>query len=617
MNNLARNQQGIALIAALSLMAVGAAVMMLLFMRTIDELQHGRDDTAIVQTLLVAQGGANIGISLLHADVREQLDDVASFRSDSTGSWSFGSSPSPDRMPTAASVASDLQTVASDLQPRIDAIVCGDRDFGTNSVLNLRIYVTNTACGLPLPPDTRLGDGHFVSGNRREYGGNQMYALPFVMVADGQVGEFRRRIVTQGEYQFEVGRRSFARYALFTDTHSAAGSSGRIWFTSDTLFDGPVHTNGNFNFYGRPWFGGPVTSAGQNNSGQRGAYAYDGGSGNFRTASSLEPGGNFPNMDQGSYENRPQFTGGVDWRSDYLALPDNAHDQRQLADDNGIRITREIRTLELYAADADGNRLPPNSTAPAAYQYVQTEVRYGSNWRTEYHRISPSGVLEHRPYGGSWGVVTNNFNGVIYVDDEIERLTGPGRTNSNDADTARPAIASFSQLTIVPAAGARITGDLVYQDQPCEGHLHRVGNNVNRPVCENLDAVNVLGIFSPEGDIQIGHNNSSSSDNAPSNVRIQASLLTSNGIVEVEDYNQGSARGAVQLLGGIIEREYGAFGTFSSSTGSMSTGYSRQFTFDPRLSRGLTPPYFPTVGQDGVSDIRTFTFGHREQVYSD
>lgn len=615
--NTANTNQGIALIAALSLMAVGAAVMTLMFMRTIDELQHGRDDTAIVQTLLVAQGGANIGISLLHGDIREQLDNVASYRSDSTGSWSFGSSPSPDRMPTASSVSSDLRVVASDLQPLIDAVVCGERPMGEGNFLDLRIYVTDTACGRALPPDTTLGDGHFVSGNRREYGGNQMYALPFVMVADGQVGDFRRRIVTQGEYQFEVGRRSFARYALFTNSHTSPGSGSKLWFTSDTFFDGPVHTNGNFNFYGRPWFGGPVTSAGINNHGQQGAFVYNGGSGHFREASSLEGGGNYPNMDRNGYENRPQFTGGVDWRSDYLALPENAHDQRQLADENGIRITEEIRTLELYAADIGGNPLAPESDETAAYQYVRTEVSRGGSWINEYYRISPSGRLEHLPYGGNWYTVTETFNGVIYVDDEIERLTGPGRTSSSNADTARPAIASFSQLTVVPASGARITGDLVYQDQPCEGHLRRDGMTVQRPNCENLDAINVLGIFSPEGNIEIGHYNSSSLDNAPMNVRIQASLLTSNGVVQVEDYDRGSTRGAVQLLGGIIEQEYGPFFTFNSSTGRPSTGFTRQFTFDPRLSRGLTPPYFPTVGQDGVSDIRTFTFGHREQVYAD
>jgi hypothetical protein len=85
--------------------------------------------------------------------------------------------------------------------------------------------------------------------------------------------------------------------------------------------------------------------------------------------------------------------------------------------------------------------------------------------------------------------------------------------------------------------------------------------------------------------------------------------------VEVEDYGSGSARGSVHLLGGIIEYYYGAFGTFNSSTGNMSTGYSRTFTYDQRMSQGLAPPYFPTVERDGLKDVVVFTFGQREQVY--
>lgn len=623
----AKRSQGIALVAALGLMAVGSAVMLLLFMRTMDEIQHGRDDTAIVQTLLVAHGGARLGVALLQADVKNELDVIVGQESDPVGAWSFGDSHIDAEAPTPASVASDLRRVADRLQSRIDAFVCGEHSLGDSTVLTLRIHVTETACGQPLPRDTRLGDGHFVSGKRRELGGSQTYALPFVMVADGYIGEFRRRVVTQGQYQFVVGRQSFARYALFTDVHQSAGAGGRIWFTSDTLFDGPVHTNGNFNFYGRPWFGGYVSSAGVNNEGRQGAVAYDGSSdGSFRTADQLEPGGNSPNMDAGNnprFTNRPQFTGGVDWRSEDLPLPDNAFNQRQLAGENGILITQCIRDLQIFAADANGNPVAPGE--PSVYQYVRAEVRNSSsncssnsNWSTVTWRISESGRLERLQTGpiNSWHVETESFNGLIYADDYVERLRGAGRVNSNDPMSARPALAAFSQITIVPARGARITSDLVYEDQPCEGHLHRDGNgNVVRAECPNQNAKNVLGIFAPSGDVLIGNATGNNDFNAPRDVRIQASLMTSQGIVAVENFREGNPRGAVQLLGGIIEREYGAFGTFNPADGSPSSGYNRQFTFDPRLGRGLTPPYFPTIDLDGAKQTFTFTFGHREQVF--
>jgi len=60
------------------------------------------------------------------------------------------------------------------------------------------------------------------------------------------------------------------------------------------------------------------------------------------------------------------------------------------------------------------------------------------------------------------------------------------------------------------------------------------------------------------GDILIGHDTGDNDLNAPRDVRIQASLMTSQGIVGVENFASGSARGAVQLLAGIIERDYGS-----------------------------------------------------------
>ncbi len=609
-----RHSSGIAMVAALGLMTIAAAIMVLLFMRTMDEIQHGSDDAGIVQTLLVAQGGANLGVTLLRSDIYEQLDSIATSRSNTTRPWSFGDSLANATRPSFESVATELGQVASELQIRIDNLVCGDRQFSQGQTLNLRIYVTDTACDVPLPGDTRLGDGRFVSGNRRELGGEQRYALPFVLVSEGRQGQYRRQVVTQGEYQFEVGRVSFSRFALFTDEHVSDSGSARIWFTSDTLFDGPVHTNGNFNFFGQPWFGGDVTSAGATQGRGQGAFGYNNSSGQFFDAVDLAAQGNAPDLSSGSYSNRPVFAEGLDLRAAEIELPNNAHDQRALADADGILLTGNVNHLEIFAADAAGNPISASSTDAAVYQYVRAGTGAGSGSVTTY-RIDENHRLERLLSNNQWTTETENFNGVIYADQEIQRLRGPGRASANDPASARPAVAAFSQLTIVPARGARITSDLTYEEQPCSGALRRVNGEIVRSVCENLDAVNVLGVFSPAGNIEIGHNNSDSTQNAPDDVRIQASLLTSNGVVRVEDYNAGRGRGAVQLLGGIIEKQYGAFGTFSASSGTMSTGYAREFTYDPRLRRGLAPPFFPTVGLDGVRNVFTFTFGHREQIY--
>ncbi|MDZ7707510.1 MAG: DUF4900 domain-containing protein [Trueperaceae bacterium] len=605
-----RRTGGVALVTALALMVIATAVMALMFMRTMDDLRHGRDDTAIVQTLLVAHGGANLGVTLLQNDVRIALDRIASAHSSTTSAWSFGTSAIDANRPTPQTVATDLRAVASALQAEIDAVLCGaPLDLGQGVEAIVRIHIAGDACGQAVPGDARLGSPYFMTGARRELGGNQRYALPFVLVAEGVQGAYRRRVVTQGEYQFVVGRRSFARYALFTDEHVSDATSERIWFTSDTLFDGPVHTNGTFSFFGAPWFGGAVSSAGGSGAGGQGAYGYGGGTPRFFGPDGLATGGNHPVLDTAGYWTRPVFAGGVDWRAAHIDLPDNAHDQRALATENGLRFTDDLDRLELFAGNDDGD--PVAADQEATFQYVRATPLVGE---AETYRISPEGRLE-RHVDDAWSLVTSEFNGVIYADEYIERLGGPGRAVAGDPDTAPPAVASFAQLTIVPQEGARITGDLTYESPPCEGSLHGEGNDIVQADCSNLDVRNMLGIFAPDGDVIIGNHASSADRRAPDDVRIHASILAANGVVEVENSAFGSPRGAVELLGGIIQQRYGAFGTFSGSTGDVQTGYARRFTFDPRMARGVAPPYFPTVGREGVSDTQVFTFGHREQVY--
>jgi len=207
---------------------------------------------------------------------------------------------------------------------------------------------------------------------------------------------------------------------------------------------------------------------------------------------------------------------------------------------------------------------------------------------------------------------------VIYVDGEIERLHGPDRQpwSSASPDDVRPAIASFAQLTIATGDDVTITGDLAYEDPPCTGNPSRgPDGTVVSADCSNLDADNILGVYSQGGDIVIGNNNGMPEEDAPENVVIHGVLMSSEGVVTVEDYNEGFTRGEVNLIGGIIENEYGAFGTFNASTGRNSTGYGRSITFDRRTAAGLAPPYFPTIGQDGVKSVLVFSYGQREQVF--
>ena len=703
-------RHGVAMITALAILVVVGGIAALMFARTLTEVQHSGDDTGIVQSLLLARGAANLAGAVMQIPVRAELNAIVNTDSNTVERWSFGTGTG--NRPTSTSVAQALSTgsgsVANKLQTAVDGLLCdtpvpGLADGGTAA---LRVYFTRDACGVALPSGVDLPTARFIEGQARTGSGevaDQTYALPFVVVAEGSVGPYTRTIVTSGEYQFTVGRGSFAQYALFTSRHTTE-TGVDIWFTGRTLFDGPVHTNSNFRFYGpgpaQSWFGGSVTSAGCTSptpgattcpSGTTpGATFYGAG---FRSVAQMESDGDLgaPSYTNSWGTHAPEFAGGVGWNADFVPLPQNTLDQRQAAENAGIAVPsgRNLTLLELVAGRVDtGSSLPASernmraldlSATPAeaaTHQvirscYTQTLSgsawvpledpdgnSLGSVWRSnptwtfcDEYRYRGSGAnarrLETRRlvYDTSGGVPTNNvvaygtftdrewtwlhsdpsleFNGVVHVDGSVARVRGPARVpaNSTDPDTAPPAVASFGQITIAAERGVRITGDLKYEDVPCSGTPTRdASGNVIPATCDDLDASNILGIYTQgtatnRADVMIGHNNATANLNAPDNVTIHGVLMSSTGIVGVEAFNVGAVRGDVNLIGGVIEYYYGAFGTFNASTGQNVSGYGRAFTFDRRTrDTGLAPPYFPTIGSDSVRDLVIFAYGQREQV---
>jgi hypothetical protein len=624
-------RQGIAMLYALLLMVVVMGVATLMFARTLGEIKQSGDDAGIVQSLMLARGAANLGGTILQQKVRDELQGIVQQQSSTTEPWSFGTGPLGSPYPTPVSVRNALSlgvgSVAGELQPMIDGLVCGQVITpGQGGHASLRIYVTETACGQPLPAGITLPAGHFVSGQGRNGSGTaseQTYALPFVLVADGYAGSYHRNVVIQGEYDFTVGRPSFARYALFTNVHELRRSGGDVWFTDQTLFDGPVHTNQYFRFYRQPWFGGVVTSAGCADPGPtscNGARSYDGAE--FFGEGFVSNPGATPSFTNRYGTQAPQLTKGVDWSSAFVPLPQSSDGQKSAANDHGLYFNGDVGSLTMWAADTSGDPLTRNARGtwgPAAtYQYLRACTGSDGKHCTTY-RYGSDDVLYQLQAGGTWKKVDPAFNGVIYAEGNIGRLTGPARQppGSTDPAYAPPALASFAQVTVASQGSTQITGDLTYEDRPCQGELHRDANGqAVPPTCDNLNASNVLGVYAQGGDVVIGNGDSrGSSYDAPPNVTVDGVLMSATGTVGVENFRYGSSRGSVHLLGGVIEYDYGAFGTFSSSTGQQISGYSRKFTFDQRMAEGLAPPHFPTVGGDNVKDVVLYTYGQREQVY--
>ena len=624
------SQRGIALLTALLTLAVLGAIASLVFVRMLSEMRHSRDDAAITQTLLLARSAANVAAEVLSTKIRDELDDTVAAYANSSSAWAFGSGTGSE--PDAASVASDLEAVASALQDIVDDWLC-DRDFaptGEGSA-RIRVHFTDTACDQGLPRRTRLGKGYFVEGQPRGSGASytQTYALPYVVVAEGELGAYRRNVVAQGEFRFTVGRASFARYALFTNVH-ALPSGTNVWFTSRTLFDGPVHTNNHFRFYRTPWFGGEVTSAGCTNPGDErcqgstfyGARFY--GEGYVRDTA-MTPDPQAPSYTNAWGTHAPEFTQGVDWRSPFIPLPINNQAQRNAAQARGIYVDGDVEELELFTTEEAGttyqriNLRVCESGYPVWVwdpgRWTWRRVLRCTDTRTVAYRYASDGILQrYNPRSRAWENVvrdgsTVRFNGVIFAEGQIKSLTGPEREDPNDPDTAGPALASFAQITVAAGDTIRVTGDLKYTDRPCSSYPHRdEDGNVVPATCENLTATNVLGVYSQEGNVLIGAN-------APRDIHIDGVLMSGRGVVQVEGYDSIPEKGYVHLTGGIIEYFYGAFGTFNPRTGRNRTGYGRRFTYDPRMKRGLAPPFFPTTQLDTVLGIQAFSFGQREQVY--
>jgi len=621
------NDRGMAVVLVLVTLVVTVGVLGLLFARTSGEVQHSGDDLGIARSLALARGTASAGGLILNGPVRETLAARVRVRA-GNGAWAFGDGAG-DR-PDPVQVAAALEGLAADVQADVDRQLCG-RTFPTSDGEGqgrLWIFFSDRSCGARLPRGVRRARGRFVSGGPRSGSGagvDQTYALPFIMIAEGAVGPYRRNIVISGEYRFTIGRGSFARYALFTNIHLAP-SGADIWFTSDTLFDGPVHTNMYYRFYEEPWFGGEVTSAGCSWPAADGS---DCPGDDYSSQGAVFWGEGFvpwqrmrPSYEAPAYPMaEPVLAGGVDWQSAFVPMPENANDQRDLAQSGGLYFDDDLTELALWTGDADGN--PPawdpgtgRWEPPAEYQFLRAcWLLPGGGERCRVWRLDAAGKLEYQDTGGGWRTAQDPFNGVIYVEGDVYRLHGPARSDPADRATAPPALAAFSQLTLATAGSLRITGDLTYEQPPCTSFPERQPDGSIVPAtCEDLDARNVLGLFAQDGDILIGHNHHDDRYNAPPDLTVHGVLMSSRGAVQVEDYTAGWPLGRVHLIGGIIENLYGGFGTFDPASGEPTSGYGRRFVYDRRMARGLAPPGFPTTNVDTVKSVVYFAYGQREQL---
>jgi hypothetical protein len=509
------------------------------------------------------------------------------------------------------------------------------------SVVITRRLIAHSSCTPPLTPCYihRLGPTEYE------------YFYTYTITSDGQMPpRARRRVTLTSDFSIRVRPANFAEYVLFTNVHTTP-SGGALWFQTVTTFDGPVHSNGQFRFrlfarMGTPdatppcdpsqiasipltsvsgtaifWNNGtPVTLAANENvvGGVRRdapvlpdctpantADDNDNPPANFTRGVPAIPYPTNPYSQKGASIGRdPNDTSAVTDLQIRQAVPELA--------DNGVAVPAGI-----YVPVVDTILIPANTSNDgepmgggiyvqgnldsltlsssgnnALYTLVQgaqtVTVTVDRTLGTTTVTNSAWAFPQTRTFVGvpkGWQPLSNPNATMIYVEGTILGLGGT--------------LEEKEQTMIAASGRIDITDHVRYEDPP----------NVYDP---NDDPLNVLGIYSSNSDIRI-------TTAAPNDVDIHAVLMVGNAgdgynsSVYVQDYNLAPPRGPVHLIGGLIEEYYGQFGvTDPLNQFVLAGGRGRDFRYDRRMSRGFSPPYFPTTsnrfeiaeGTNGLAGVR-------------
>jgi hypothetical protein len=183
--------------------------------------------------------------------------------------------------------------------------------------------------------------------------------------------------------------------------------------------------------------------------------------------------------------------------------------------------------------------------------------------------VSISNYLHSPPWTNH--TVTITGNSIIYV-----QTSNTGTASLQPGTVYLTGGKLTGQLTIASEADMTIGGSITYTTDP------RV----------NSASTDALGLLS-QADVYVG-------TTAPNNEEIDAAIMATGasaaantpGSFGVNNYNGGSPRGTLTVYGGIVQETRGAVGT--ASGGTILTGFSKNYSYDPRFIN-TPPPYYPTV----------------------
>lgn len=438
-------------------------------------------------------------------------------------------------------------------QPQFN--IAGGKATLSVATLNLNTAVQGTyAATLTVEPD-----GNPSSPSSEVY----VFPYKFMIESQGQVTQTTPSIqrttrLVQGNFALTVRRDNFAKFALFT-AHHRLPSGTTVWFTANTNFTGPVHTNERFSFANNP--SGHFTEDVSQHENR--ARFYNNG---WSVLIDSDHNGvlDVPSFDmtfQRGFDiiNLESSITQTDLKNEALGGTSEPGSNGIYVPNDGTNVIGGVYIRGNQGLHSDDAQI---SMATAADGPVYTIVQGATtkivtvNLATNQTTVETSGGGAETYQGIPDGV--GNEGLLIYANDDIQSLSGT--------------VQQASALTVSAERDIIITNNIHYQNYNAGPPPNATGYN------------NVLGILSWGGDVRIG-------TSAPNNVAIHGVVMAPHGIFKVDNHDQGAPRGVATLMGGAITDFYGAFGTFSGST--PTHGYGRNFVYDDRMLNGMAPPYFP------------------------
>ncbi len=433
-----------------------------------------------------------------------------------------------------------------------------------------------------------------------------IYTIASVGTADpdgtpGSGDELRRKILVT----MLLG--SFARYAYFTNNEPS-----NIWFVTTDALLGLVHTNGSLHIAGRPDFWGKVTSVGDRFT------FYNNGSARTST---------LPNN---GTRDVPHFRDGYELGAESVAYPTDMS-EIEAASSSALGLVIDSDT-EITLGVEGGDRGTLTYTQQEEQQVWHPPQSVTETWRGWrygiYHATRYSETVTIPGYYTTENVtVTNNVD----VFDANASPSGKAVVYVNGDAEISGTLAG--QLTILTQGDLIVTGDVLYRVDPVDhdgdGLLSDPnGNGVNdEGIDRNGDGQYTLPGEQPDdtdddgdgGADTTGYDQPESTDTlglvakgdvivaddggGPVDRKICATVMalgapdstgSSTGSFRVEDYSS-HLEGTLTIVGGLIQRQRGAVGTFSGDiTGqpTKTSGYSKNYIYDKRVVY-FPPPYFP------------------------